>query len=146
MARRIARAAREDPLFRGTVVFLTCLHELGHAFGLRHTDAFADIIRSFRYVGDFLTHFMRFREEPDRRSDSRSRIPPPPRSRNKLVVPLLAQRDVSGTARLGRSHIMDRPGDGVPGIPADSGSLSGRTPEFTMIDESELRLVNWGAS
>lgn len=75
LGRQIAQTAREDPLFRRTVVFLTCLHELGHAFGLRHTDAFTDIIYPFRYGGDFLTRFMRFRGELDRRSDSRSRIP-----------------------------------------------------------------------
>ena len=65
----IARAAREDPLFRDTVVYLTCVHELGHAFGLRHTSAFEDIMYSFQYGGDFVAYFMRFREELGARSD-----------------------------------------------------------------------------
>ena len=59
----IAQRARLDPLFRNTVVYLTCVHELGHAFGLPHTNAFADIMYSFRYGGDFVAYFMRFREQ-----------------------------------------------------------------------------------
>jgi hypothetical protein len=59
----IAQRARLDPLFRESVVYLTCVHELGHAFGLAHTSAFADIMYSFRYGGDFVAYFMRFREQ-----------------------------------------------------------------------------------
>ena len=59
----ISRKARLDPLFRDTVVYLTCVHELGHAFGLPHTRAFADIMYSFQYGGDFVAYFMRFREQ-----------------------------------------------------------------------------------
>jgi hypothetical protein len=33
-----------DPLLRETIVYLTCLHETGHALGLSHTAAFADIM------------------------------------------------------------------------------------------------------
>ena len=59
----IAQKARLDPLFRDTVVYLTCVHELGHAFGLPHTSAFEDIMYSFQYGGDFVAYFMRFREQ-----------------------------------------------------------------------------------
>ena len=59
----IAQRARLDPLFRDAVVYLTCVHELGHAFGLAHTSAFADIMYSFQYGGDFVAYFMRFREQ-----------------------------------------------------------------------------------
>ena len=59
----IGGRARQDPLFRDTVVYLTCVHELGHAFGLRHTSAFADIMYSFQYGGDFVAYFMRFRQQ-----------------------------------------------------------------------------------
>ena len=59
----IAQKARSDSLFRATVIYLTCVHELGHAFGLRHTNRFADIMYSFEYGGDFVAYFMRFREK-----------------------------------------------------------------------------------
>ncbi len=71
----IARLAREDPLFRDTVVYLTAVHELGHAFGLAHTNAFADIMYSFQYGGDIVAYFMRFRERLDAREDIRTVSP-----------------------------------------------------------------------
>jgi hypothetical protein len=63
LGRDIADMARLDPLFRDTVVYLTCVHELGHAFGLVHTRAFADIMYSFQWGGDFVAYFMRFRDQ-----------------------------------------------------------------------------------
>jgi hypothetical protein len=71
----IARAARADPLFRDVVVYLTCVHELGHAFGLDHTADFADIMYSFVYGGDILAYFMRFRQELGSREDIRTASP-----------------------------------------------------------------------
>ena len=65
----IGGRARLDPLFRDTIVYLTCVHELGHAFGLPHTSAFADIMYSFQYGGDFVAYFMRFREQLEVRDD-----------------------------------------------------------------------------
>lgn len=71
----IASIARSDPLFRDTIVYLTCIHELGHAFGLGHTSAFADIMYSFQYGGDIAAYFMRFRERIRARADIRATSP-----------------------------------------------------------------------
>ena len=60
-------------------------------------------------------------------------------NRNELVVSLLAR--CPAPTGLGRSRLMDRRGDGVPIIMEESEKLSGRLPEYTVIDDSELRLV-----
>jgi hypothetical protein len=52
---------RTDPLMRDAIVYLTCLHESGHALGLAHTRAFADIMYSFQYGGDIAAYFQRYR-------------------------------------------------------------------------------------
>ena len=65
----IANAARQDPLMRDTVVYLTCLHELGHALGLAHTSEFADIMYFFGYGGDIPVFFGRYRMQLHTRSD-----------------------------------------------------------------------------
>jgi hypothetical protein len=61
--------ATSDPLFRDTVVYLTCVHELGHAFGLQHTADFRDIMYSFQYGGDFVEYFSRYRRQLKSRDD-----------------------------------------------------------------------------
>jgi hypothetical protein len=65
----IAPVARADSLVRDAIVYLTCVHELGHAFGLGHTASFADIMYSFQYGGDIVAYFMRFRNRLRTRSD-----------------------------------------------------------------------------
>jgi hypothetical protein len=67
----IARGAREDALLRDTIVYLTCLHELGHALGLVHTDRFDDIMYFFGFGGDIPRFFGRYREQLDSRDDIR---------------------------------------------------------------------------
>ena len=66
-------------------------------------------------------------------------------NRNELIVSLLARCPVGAEEGVGRSYLMDRRGDGVPIILAESKKLSGRVPEYSVIDDSELRLVIWAA-
>ena len=65
----IAKLARADPLFRDTIVYLTCVHELGHALGLRHTANFADVMYFFGFGGDIPRFFNRYREQLAERAD-----------------------------------------------------------------------------
>ena len=71
LGRDIALEARTDPLFRDAIVYLTCVHEIGHAFGLSHTSDFDDIMYSFQYGGDFVAYFKRFRDQLGMREDIR---------------------------------------------------------------------------
>lgn len=59
----------EDKLLRDAVVYLTCLHETGHALGLPHTAAFDDIMYSFQYGGDIPEYFARYRRKLAARDD-----------------------------------------------------------------------------
>jgi hypothetical protein len=61
----------KDPILRDTVVYLTCLHESGHALGLRHTKAFDDIMYSFQFGGDIDEYFGRYRRLLTTREDIR---------------------------------------------------------------------------
>jgi len=65
----IALHARQDALFRDSVVYLTCLHEFGHALGLAHTSDFGDIMYFFGYGGDIIDYFNRYRTQLRDRSD-----------------------------------------------------------------------------
>jgi hypothetical protein len=60
-----------DPLLRDAIVYLTCLHETGHALGLAHTAAFADIMYSFQFGGDIPEYFGRYRRRLRARTDMR---------------------------------------------------------------------------
>ena len=65
----IAQRATADDLLRDTIVYLTCLHELGHALGLAHTRDFRDIMFFFGYGGDIVEYFGRYRAQLHARSD-----------------------------------------------------------------------------
>jgi hypothetical protein len=65
----IARRAKADALLRDSIVYLTCLHELGHALGLAHTRDFRDIMYFFGYGGDVVEYFGRYRAQIRTRND-----------------------------------------------------------------------------
>ena len=65
----IATIAAGDPLFRETIVYLTCLHESGHALGLPHTPEFEDAMYSFQNGGDVLEYFLRYSRRLRQRDD-----------------------------------------------------------------------------
>ena len=69
LGHKVAGEGSKDPLFRDTIVYLTCLHELGHALGLPHTRSFSDIMYSFEYGGNILEYFGRYRRKIQKQND-----------------------------------------------------------------------------
>ena len=65
----IARRATADALLRDSIVYLTCVHELGHALGLAHTRDFHDIMYYFGFGGDVVDYFGRYRSQIHTRND-----------------------------------------------------------------------------
>jgi hypothetical protein len=72
LGREIAVAGEKDKLFRDTVVYLTFLHESGHALEHPHTADFDSIMYSFVYGGDILEYFSRYRRKLRARDDIRA--------------------------------------------------------------------------
>lgn len=67
-------------------------------------------------------------------------------ARNELLCSLLARCPMNFNA-IGsqRSFIMDKRGEGVPIIITESEKLSGRKPEYLLLDEAELKLAIFAA-
>ncbi len=66
-------------------------------------------------------------------------------TRNELVTTLLAKCPVDDPGgELGRRSLMEKRGDGVPIILEESTLVSGRVPEYRVLDDAEVRLTIWG--
>lgn len=67
-------------------------------------------------------------------------------ARNELLSSLLARCPVVDGEEAGeRNFLMDKRGEGVPIILTESEKLSGKRPEYKLIDDSELLLTIFGA-
>jgi predicted HTH transcriptional regulator len=67
-------------------------------------------------------------------------------SRNELLSSLLARCRMNVNADgSGRVYIMDKRGEGVPVILMESEKLSGKKPEYFLIDDTELKLTVFAA-
>lgn len=71
----MAKASQNDPLYAEVILFLTCVHEAGHALGPVHTRDYADIMYSFEYGGDFVGYFQRYRLRLKTRADIKKNSP-----------------------------------------------------------------------
>jgi hypothetical protein len=77
-----------DQLLRDTIVYLTCLHESGHALGLSHTDQFPDIMYYFGFGGDIDEYFGRYRRKLSTRDDIRKNSGLSDADRKRLLAQL----------------------------------------------------------
>ena len=83
---RIAADGIKDPLLRDTIVYLTCLHESGHALGLPHTSNFDDIMYNFQYGGDIQEYFARYRRKLGTREDIKKHDGLSPADRSRIAA------------------------------------------------------------
>ncbi|RLC19647.1 MAG: hypothetical protein DRI57_06620 [Deltaproteobacteria bacterium] len=68
-------------------------------------------------------------------------------TRNELLASLLARCPMPSENFPGdRKFFMDRRGEGVPVILSESEKLSGKKPEYQLIDNVELMLIIHGAT
>lgn len=68
-------------------------------------------------------------------------------TRNELITNLLARCPVERDDRgVGRVYLMEKRGDGVPIILHESHALSGKYPEYRLIDDAELLLTLYAAN
>ncbi len=86
----------KDPLLAATILFLTCVHESGHALGLQHTRDFADIMYSFEFGGDLQEYFARYRRQLQSREDFK-KVSPVAKGDAAQLRAILDRRMRSGT-------------------------------------------------
>jgi Matrixin len=82
---RVEDGFTKDKLLHDTIVYLTCVHESGHALGLGHTSNFDDIMYSFQFGGDIDEYFGRYRRLLTTRDDIRKNTGIAAADRNRLL-------------------------------------------------------------
>lgn len=135
----IKRLGRTDlPQYDMTVVFEAVVNAVAHRdysiYGSKiRVKMFADRLEI--YSPGTIPNTMTIESLPYRQS-----------ARNETLTSLLARCPVGGAdlARH-RSHMMDKRGEGVPIILERSRQLSGREPQYRLIDDTELMLTIWAA-
>jgi hypothetical protein len=65
----VARLAAEDPLMREAMVYLTCLHQIGHGLGLPHSLQKRDLMYVFGDGRDIAEYLRSYRAQLRTRSD-----------------------------------------------------------------------------
>lgn len=83
---RLAEACRQDLLFRDATVYLTLLHETGHALGLVHTVGIED---AMYFGGDFVGFYKAYRAKLETLDDIRRNpgLSPEDRARLRALYP-----------------------------------------------------------
>ena len=89
---QVAGPSSKDALLRDAIVYLTCLHETGHALGLSHTADFPDIMYSFQYGGDIEEYFGRYRRKLVSREDISRNAGMSPKDQTRLRLVLQEER------------------------------------------------------
>ena len=69
LGQKVEEAGTRDELYRDSIVYLTCVHEIGHALGLPHTKSYADVMYSFEFGGNIPEYFGRYRRKLRERQD-----------------------------------------------------------------------------
>lgn len=128
----------ETPQFSMNAVFEAVVNAVAHRdysiYGARiRLHLFSDRLELFS--PDSLLNTMTLESLPERQA-----------ARNELLSSLLARCPMNVNA-IGsqRNFIMDKRGEGVPIIITESEALSGRRPEYRLIDDAELKLTIFAA-
>ena len=69
LGENIGQRAKNDSLFRDSIIYLTCLHEISHALGLGHSPNYIDVMYFFGFGGDIPEFFARYRNQLRSRND-----------------------------------------------------------------------------
>jgi hypothetical protein len=122
LGHKVEGVGTRDRLFRHTIVYLTCLHETGHALGLEHTKAFTDIMYSFEYGGNILEYFGRYRRNLNTRDDIRRHSGVSAEDQKRLLAVFRKSGDDAAgedSIRSGMQHQVNTEQRGAAGVTPD---------------------------